>query len=234
MTTGKGMVPRAAASSTQLPALRPVAMPPAVTDLARVDDFRNQVWVPRKLRPGEKAVLEATGSELAHRDVPCPENSIRFHIGKTLTHWDSGRLSDAAKDAVMSDWMFALRDFSESHIAEACAHWVSESRYKPVPADIVALVRNYEARDRESARRIRVLLGLEQPRKWEVVPEKPKPAADRPVGGMLASLARRLTAPAAAPPRRDDIRSSLAADRDPAAVARLKAMRKDDDEKAAP
>jgi hypothetical protein len=207
---------------------QPVALPPILTEASRADGFRNLVWVARPLKPGEKTMIERTLLDLQTRDVPAAVNAIRFHVGKTLSHWDrdNGRLTMAEKQAIIADWEYLLRDFAEGHIAEACAEWVTESRFKPVPADIIAICRNIQARDRESMRRARVLLGMESPRRWEQLPAPPKKLVERPTEGLLASLSRKLrSAPPPPAANRKTIEADLAS-RDPQAVEKLAAMRK--------
>lgn len=186
----------------------------------------------RKLIPGEKNIVERTLLELEQRDVPASANAIRFHVGKTLNHWDNNRLAGADKELIIADYEYAMRDFSVGQIAEACAEWVSESRFKPVPADLVSLARNIAARDRESVRRSRVLLGLEEPRRWEVLPSPPEKTIARPTVGLLASLTQRLTAPAARKSAQPTSKAELLGSRDPDAVQKLAALRKTE-EKAA-
>jgi hypothetical protein len=172
----------------------PVALPPILTEAKRSGDFRNPIWVARKMLPGEKLVVERTLMELQQRDVPADVNKIRFHVGKTLNHWDNGRLGAAEKGQIIADYEFILRDFSEGQIAEACAEWLKASRFKPVPADIAGLASKAASRDQESVRRARVLLGLEPPRNWER-PALPAPKeVDRPAArSMLAALTERMT-----------------------------------------
>lgn len=205
---------------------QPVGLPPILTETARADGFRSPMWVTRKLLPGEKMIVERTLAELANRDVPAPINKIRFYIGKTLNHWENNRLGAAEKDLIIADYEFALRDFSEGQIAEACAQWVSESRFKPVPADIVTLVRNNQYRDRESARRARVLLGLEEPRNWERPLPPLEPTKPYDAKGLLASLADRLKTSAAKKASPAQSRADILASRDPDAVQKLAALRK--------
>lgn len=204
---------------------QPVALPPILTEVSRADGFRSHVWLPRRLAPGEKLILERTLIALQQRDIPVAVNKIRFHVGSMLNYWaHQSRLLPAEKDQEIAGWEFQLREFSEGQIAEACAHWVAESRFKPVPADIIALARNIQHRDRESIRRTRVLLGLEAPRNWEKPKAPPAASQSRDVKGLLATLAHKITAPAAK--KAAPTTSDWLASRDPQAVEKLAAMRK--------
>lgn len=177
-------------------------------------------------------MVERTLMELQQRDVPAHIDKIRFHVGKTLNHWDNGRLGHAEKGQIVADYEFALRDFSEADVAQACAEWLSESRFRPVPADIVTLARNNQARDRENSRRAKVVLGIENHRSWERIPPPPEKMLTKPTVGLLASFTQRLTAPAARKAAQPTSKVELLGSRDPDAVQKLAALRKTE-EKAA-
>lgn len=220
-------------ASSKPPAVsQPVVLPPILSETRPADGFRSQMWGARALKAGEQVSLQQALIALEARTAPAEPNMVLWHVGKLLNHWPSAQ-SAAEKEMIVSDWLEDLAPYSEAHIVEACGIWRRTQKFKPHVADIVQLIERAKYRDQENARRAKVLLGLSTPRPWEHLPAPREVLVDRPAAGMLASITKRLTAPAARknqqpPPARD----ALMADRDPEAVAKLHAIRKPPENKA--
>jgi hypothetical protein len=118
---------------------------------------------------------------------------VARHVGRLLGHWNARNAMDGEKEMELEDWVDDLADYAEAHIAAACREWRRTQHFKPKVGDIVPLIEAERARDRESRRRCRVLLGMETPRPWERMEQTEQPVTDRPALEMMASVARKLT-----------------------------------------
>jgi hypothetical protein len=221
-----------AESSKSLPAEQPIALPPVLSEERRTDGFRSRMWGVRKLKPGEEVPVKWALAHLEMRDVPTTSTQIDWHIGRLLSHWDNSRTTAAVQNEQLADWEIDLAPYAEAHIAEACAIWRRTQVFKPKIAEIITLVENFQFRDRENARRCRVLLGLQEPRSFERIPpaSKNSPADPSKAAAIMEKLSalfpsRRKPEPA---PRVPIDRSAIKKDldsRDPVAVEKLRAFR---------
>lgn len=214
-----------------------VTLPAALTE-TRGKVFNSPAWGMRALVPGEQVAIQQAMIELDTRLTrPAVKNRIRWHIGKLLNNWNS-KLSDGEKEALLSDWVWDLRDFSEEHIFLACEKWRTTQRYKPQNSELLEILASIRAGDAEHLRRSRVLLGLEPPSYWEkpIAPAAPA-GKDRPAtASFMEKLAAKMRTPAARHANRQpghqtrfegptpNIEVALAG-RDPAAVEQLHKLR---------
>lgn len=196
-----------------------MTLPAAISEVKAVQGFRNPQWQARALQPAERVGTQQALVAIEARCRPATSQQIMWHVGKLLSHWDSNQ-GALVKDQIMEDWKLDLGEESEAHIAEACAQWRRSQKFKPKVAEILELIAGIKARDSESIRRARVLLGLEPPRNWER-PALPTPTeVDRPAArSMLAALTERMTGRKPTAPKDDqrrtaaDVRRELAEQR---------------------
>jgi hypothetical protein len=92
---------------------------------------------------------------------------VLYHVGRLMAHWERRARAAADQDSVLDDFADDLAGHSEAHIAEACRRWRRREKFRPQVSELLALVVQVQAEEREMARRSRVLLALEPPRHWE-------------------------------------------------------------------
>lgn len=151
-------------------------LPAVLTETRAVEASRYPMWVARELEPSERVKVEQALAQLHGRFRRAPMERILAHLGRMFAQWDSNTQSDAVKEIVLEDFASDLAEFSEAHVAEVCIFWRRTQTYKPRIAEFLAEMHRVWTRDAESVRRCRVLLGLEKPKFWEVIPEKHEPA----------------------------------------------------------
>lgn len=152
----------------------PGALPSVLTETRPVDGFRLKHWVARPLEAGEGIELQRALIELDLRLSPAPEGKTLELVSRLLNNWKDDR-SDQEKDWQFDDWAEDLEEFSEAHLKAACRQWRRNNTYRPKIAEIRSMCIAEQDRDKEMHRRCRVLLGIEPPSKWEVVPAPHRP-----------------------------------------------------------
>lgn len=172
MTTVKAvsLQPIAGTSVSQL-ASRRVVLPSAITDTSPVDGWRGRLWVTRELSPGEALEIQQALLHLDMRLQSAPEGVTMAHVSRLLNHWNDTR-SEQEKEWRFEDWAEDLEEFSEAHLKAACTWWRQVETFPPKIADIRGYAITLRDADKEHHRRCRVLLKLEEPRKWEVLPAR--------------------------------------------------------------
>ena len=143
--------------------------PEAITREQRVPGYRNEIWLPRPVTDDERPDIEAALREFERRLVPASKPAIISRLGRLMnTSGTEQKLSAGEVESKLQEYAHHLVEFSEDHIDAAIAEHVRTEKWFPKIVELRDRLLTRRTTADVMRRRARILLGLEQPSKWEL------------------------------------------------------------------
>lgn len=190
MTTN--LVPRAAAAGDleSLLKRRPSPLPAAILHSERVDGFRNPQWVAHPLDGDARQAMTLCLREIEERLTPARRGMIVALLTRLAVHYPGQATDGDSFPIVLGEMADDMAEYSELHIAAACAEWRRTEKWWPKTSELREKLLFLHCTDLAMRHRAEVLLGHKPPRPFEIPAPDRSGAVFRDLTPVLDAMAR--------------------------------------------
>lgn len=123
----------------------------------------------RSISEAERQEVSAFLIDIDQRLMPVSVKSLSILLRDLYQYYNSGRDVPGDLDSFWNAYFEDLAEFSEPHLAAAILKHRREKNWFPKTAELRSIAEAMQATAVEYRHRARVLLGVEAPRKWEIM-----------------------------------------------------------------
>lgn len=134
------------------------------------------MWVMRPVDDLDRPAVESALVELEDRLTPGNRDNRIAMLARLVVHYPNVSKDEGSLAVILADMADDLADFSDLHVAWACAEWRQTESWWPKPAELREKALTLDCFARVYRRRARVLLGQAEPCAFEL----PKPPQGDP------------------------------------------------------
>lgn len=149
-------------------ARRPQPLPQAITATERVDGYRGELWIVRPVDLDQMRAMEGTLAEMEERLRPGNRDVRIAMLARLSVHYPNVAKDEGALSVILADLADDLAEFSDLHVAWACADWRRTESWWPKSGELREKCLQLDCWARVYRRRARVLMALEPPHQFEL------------------------------------------------------------------